>query len=140
MQLIALRGRDAGQLLACHGEMQQGVVLDVGGKLIAHLRGHEGMGDVFALQIFVERHQIQAQFLRDNKYGGATRQRRVDALLVYIETIAGIFGHVMLGLQVVVFPVPVAVAHQIAMRELAALWHSCRSAGIEQDETIGGGE
>ena len=140
VQLIALRRSDTGQFLARHREVQQGVVLDVRCKLIAHLCGHEGMGDVFALQVFVERHKVQAQLLRNDVYGSTARQWRIDALLVYIKAIAGILSHVVLWLQVVIFPVPVAVAHQIGMRQLAAFGNTCRSAGIEQDETVGWGK
>ena len=140
VQLIALRRSDTGQFLACHREVHQGVVLDIRCKLIAHLCGHEGMGDVFALQVFVERHKIQAQFLRNDVYGGTARQWRIDTLLVYIEAIAGILSHVVLWLKVVIFPVPVAVTHQIAMRQLAAFGNTCRSTGIEQDETVGWGK
>ena len=131
VQLIALRRRDTNQLLTSYREMHQGVVLDVRGKLIAHLCRHKGMGDVLALQIFVERYQVQSQFLRNDKYGGTTRQWRIDTFLVYIETVAGIFSHIMLRLQVVILPVPVTVAHQIAMRQLTAFGYACRAACIE---------
>ena len=98
------------------------------------------MGDVFALQVFVERHKVQAQLLWNDVYGSTARQWRIDTLLVYIKAIAGILSHVVLWLQVVIFPVPVAVAHQIGMRQLAAFGNTCRATGIEQDETVGWGE
>ena len=94
------------------------------------------MGDMFTLQVFVERHKVQAQFFRDDIYGGTARQWRIDTLLMYVETIAGIFSHIMLWLQVVVFPIPVTVAHQIAVRQLAAFGNTCRTRSVEQDETI----
>ena len=136
VQLIALRRGNTGQFLASHRHVNQRVVLDVRSKLIAHLCRHEGMGNVLALQIFVERHKVQTQFLWDDVYGGTTCQRRIDTLLMHIETIASIFGHVMFWLQVVITPVPVTVAHQIAVRQLAAFWDTCRATGIEQDKTI----
>ena len=138
VQLIAMGRSDTGQLLAGHRQMHQRMVLDVRCKLIAHLCRHEGVGDVFALQIFVKRHKVQSKFLWNDMYGGTDRQRRIDAFLMYIETIAGIFGHMVLRLHIVILPVPVAVAHQVGMRQLTTFGDTCRTAGIEQDETVGG--
>ena len=136
VQLIALRRGDTGQFLASHRHVNQRMVLDVRRKLIAHLCRHEGMGNVFALQIFVEQHKIQSQVLRNDVYGGTTRQRRIDTLLMYIETIAGIFSHIVLWFQVVILPVPVTVANQITMRQLATFGYACRAGCIKQDETV----
>ena len=131
VQMIASWWGDTCQLLTSHRHVDQGVILNVCRKLITHLCRHEGVGDVLTLQIIVKRHKIQSQFLRDDMYGGTTRQWRIDALLMYVEAIAGVFGHVVLWFQSIVFPIPVAVANQVAMGQLAALGNACRSAGIE---------
>ena len=98
MQLVSLRGRERCQFLACHREVQQRVVLNVCRKLIANLRGDEGMGDMLAFEIFVERHKVEAQLLGDDMHGGTSRQRRIDAFLMHIKAITGIFSNVMLRL------------------------------------------
>ena len=71
-------------------------------------------------------------------YGGPSRQWRIDTLLMHVETIAGVFGHIMLWLQGVILPVPIAVTYQVAVRQLTTLWYACRSTGIKQNETAVG--
>ena len=94
------------------------------------------MGDVLAFQIIVKRYEVQTQFLGDDMYGGTACQWWIDALLMYVEAVAGIFSHVMLRLQPVVFPVPVTVTHQVAVCQLTTFRNTCRSTGIEQYETV----
>ena len=136
------------------------MVLDIRCKLVAHLCGHKGMGDVLAFQIIVKRYEVQTQFLGDDMYGGTACQWRIDALLMYVEAVAGIFSHVelcstlltlgrtsqlvllslirsvLLWLQPVVSPVPVTVTHQVAVCQLTTFRNTCRSTGIEQYETV----
>ena len=110
------------------------MVLNIRRELVAHLRGDEGVGNMLALEVLIQRHQVEAQFLRDDMHGGPARQRRIDALLMHVKTVAGIFSHIMFGLQVVVFPIPVTVTDEVSVGELAAFGHACGTGGVKEDE------
>ena len=66
IETVTLRRGERRQLLTACREMQQRVVLDAGGKLIAHLRRHKRVGDLLALEVVVQGHQVEADFLGDD--------------------------------------------------------------------------
>ncbi len=134
IELIAAGRSHTGQLLTAASHVEQGVVFDGRGKLVGHLCGDEGIGDMLLFEILVHANQVQAHLLGNDIHRGTTRQRWPDALLVYVEAVAGIACHAVLGLQLIVLPVPVAVAHQVRVRQLATLGHTRRARGIKQDE------
>ena len=103
------------------------MVLDAGGKLVAHLGGHERMGDGVLLEVFVQSNQIQPQFLGDDIKRCAGGQRWIHIHHTGIKTIAGISRHIVLGLEAVETLIPIDEGHQIAVDELATLGDACRA-------------
>ena len=134
IELIALWRRDGSQLLSTRRKELQRVVLDVGGKLVAHLRRHKRVGDIVLLEVVVQGHQIEAQLLWHDVYTGATGQGGVHIHHTGIKAITGIGGHAVLRLQTVETLVPMAEADEVAVSELAALGYARRTGGIEEDE------
>ena len=49
---------ECSQFLTTNGEMLQLVVLNASSKLVTHLSGHERMGDVVLLKVFVQCYEV----------------------------------------------------------------------------------
>ena len=128
------RRRQRCQFLASYGEMLQRVVLDACGKLIAHLSGHERMGDIVLLEVFIQRNEVETQLLRDDIYGGSTGERGIHIHHAGIEAITGVCSHMMLWLEVVITLIPMAETYQVGVRQLTALRNTRRTRGVEQNE------
>ena len=137
MELIVLWRGERQHLFATDGEMVQGLVVEVDGKLTAHLRGHERMGDAFTVEVVVEVGQVETDVLANDIDGSTTGQSGVHVHHTSVETVAGIGCHLAFRLQVVVAMVPVAEADQIAMFQLATLRCACGTGGVEHDEQGG---
>ena len=74
------------------------MVLDACGELVAHLRGHERMGDAILLEIIVQRDEVEPDFLGDDMHRCSAGKRGIHIHHAGIEAIAGIGGHLALGL------------------------------------------
>ena len=107
-----------------------------GGKLVAHLCGHERVGDVVLLEVLVQGNQVEADLLGHDVNGGAAGEGGIHVHHAGIKAIAGIGGHPVLGLEVIVALIPVAEGHQVGMRQLAALGNARGAGGVEQDEQL----
>ena len=110
------------------------MVLDACGKLIAHLRGHERVGDMVLLEIIVQGDEVESDFFGNDMHRCTAGQRGIHVHHAGIETIAGVGGHLVLGLQAVETLIPVAEGHQIGMGELATLGNTRGTRGVEHDE------
>ena len=97
------------------------MVLDARGELVAHLRGHERMGDAILLEVIVQRDEVEPDFLRDDMHRCSTSERGIHVHHAGIEAIAGIGGHLVLGFQIIEALIPVAEGHEVAVSELATL-------------------
>ena len=109
------------------------MVLDAGSKLIGHLRGHKGVGDLLLFYIVVQCHQVQAQFLWDDIYTGTTCKSRIHVVHTGVETVTGIGSHLIRRLEVVVAMIPVEKCYQVGVYELASLRHTRRTTRIKHD-------
>ena len=103
------------------------MILYAGGKLIAYLCGHERMGDVFTLEVVVQPHEVEAEFLGNNVYTGSTRQGRIHIHHARVEPIAGVGRHPTLLRQFVVTLIPMAETHEVAVFQLAPFRHTRRA-------------
>ena len=86
------------------------------------------------LEIFIQRNQVKAQFLRHNMHRSTTSECWIHIHHTGIEAIARISSHIVLWLQTIELLIPMAEADEVAMRQLAALRHTCRARGIKQDK------
>ena len=109
------------------------MVLDASGKLVGHLRGHKGVGDMLLFDIVVQCHQVQTQFLWDDVDTGTTRKSWIHVIHTGVETVTGVGCHLIRRLEVVVAMVPVDKCHQVGVYELASLRHTRRTTRIEHD-------
>ena len=103
------------------------MVLDARGELVAHLRGHERMGDAILLEVIVQRDEVESDFLRDDMHRCSACERGIHIHHAGIEAIAGIGGHLVLGFQIVETLIPVAESHEVGVSELATLWDTRRT-------------
>ena len=133
-----LRRSEASQLLTSGREIVQRMILDISGKLISHLSRHKRVGDMLALKIIVQCHEIEPQLLWNDVNRSSTGQCGVHIHHAGIETIAGVGSHLVAWLQVIITLIPMAEADKITVHQLAALGHSRRAGGVEQDEEVGG--
>ena len=134
VHVVALGRLQGRELLAAHGEVLQRTVVHIRGKLVAHLRGDERVGDAVGVEVFVEVRQVEADVFTYYIYGGAAGQRGIHIHHAGVEAVAGIGGHMTLGRQPVVALIPVAEADEVAVLQLAALGHTGRAGGVEHDE------
>ena len=72
VETIALRRSERSQFLATCREMVQGVVVLTGSKLIAHLCGHEGMGDMLTIEVGIEVGQGETDIIANDMNRSAT--------------------------------------------------------------------
>ena len=129
------RWRDErGQFLAAHRQVAERVVLDARGKLVAHLRGHEGVSDTLTLEIFVDSNQVEADFFGDDVQLSSTRERGVHVHHAGIKAVAGISRYAASLAQFVVALEPVAESHEVSVLKLAALGHAGGAGCVEQNE------
>ena len=127
------------ELLATDREVTQRMVIDIRGKLIAHLCRDERVGDVVGVEIVVKVGQVQADVLADYIDCSATSKGRIHVHHAGIEAIAGVRCHMTLRCQPVVTLIPMTEGDEIAVRQLAALRHAGRAGGVQKDEeTVGG--
>jgi len=128
------------EFLATHRQITQRMVLDIGGELVAHLRGDERMGDALAVEVFVQVRQIQADVV---PYDVDTRSAGQGGVKVHhadIKTVAGVGGHLVARSQLIVFLIALAESHYVAVLNLAAFGSTRRAGGVEEDEEgVGGG-
>ena len=127
-----------GQFLSTRRQMQQGMVLDVCGKLISHLCRHERMGDLFALEIIVQGHEVETQLFRNDIDGSTAGQGRIHVHHASIKAIAGICCNFMSWFQSIIALVPMAEANKILVSQLTAFGNARRARGVKQDEEAGG--
>ena len=125
---------ERGQFLAAHREVAQRVVLDAGGKLVAHLCGHEGVGDSLALKVFVDGNQVEPDFFGDDMHLGPACECRVHIHHAGIKAITGVGRHATALTQVVVTLEPIAEGHNVLVFELTPFGHTRRARCVEQDE------
>ena len=118
---------DRGQFFTASGEIVQRMVFDTGSKLIGHLCRHKAVCDMFALEVVVQCDKIESYFLRNDMHSGTTSQCRIGFHHVGIETIAGIGGYMMFGLQTVIALIPMAEGHKVAMCQLTTLGYARRA-------------
>ena len=78
--------------------MLQRMVLDTRGKLIAHLRRHERVGDMFTLEIVVQGDEVQTNLFRNDMNGSAAGQGGIHVHHAGIKAITGIGRHIVLWL------------------------------------------
>ena len=116
--------------------MEQRMVFDGSGKLIAHLRCHERMGDLLALEIVVQRNEVEAYFLWNDVHRSTTSQCRIHVHHASIKAVGSVCSHTTSSLQFNVTLIPMAVTNHIAMTQLATLRHTSRARSIEQDIAI----
>ena len=121
IEFIACGRSDGCQLFTSRREIFERMVFDAGGKLITHLRGHERMGDVVLLEIFVQGDKVEANLFGDDMDGGSASQGGIKVHHTGIEAIAGVGSHLVFGLQIVELLIPLAESHQVTMGELTAL-------------------
>jgi hypothetical protein len=110
------------------------MVVDISCKLVANLSSNERMGDVIFVEIHIQIRQIQTNILTYYIYTGTNRNGRIDVHHAGIEAIAGIGGHMAIGLQFIGPLIPVTEGHNVGMFQLAPLRHTCRTTGVKQDE------
>ncbi len=94
------------------------------------------MSNLVLLEVVVEGYKVETQLLGDDIYRSTAGQRRIQIHHTCVETIAGVGCHVMFRFQTVVTLIPMAEADEIAVHQLTALWHTCRTRGVEEDEQI----
>ena len=82
------------------------------------------------LEIIVQGHQVEPQFLWDDVDGCAASKGGIHVHHAGIETITGIGGHPVVGLKVIVALIPVAEGHEIGVGELASLGHTGGTRGV----------
>ena len=111
MQRIALGRNERGQLLATRHKMLQRVVLDGGGKLVGHLCGHEGIGNLLALKVVVQCYQVQTQFLRNDIDRSTASQSRIHIEHAGVEAIRSVGCHLVGFLQVEIAMIPMDKSH-----------------------------
>ena len=121
VQLEVLRRHQRSQFFSCRNQVQQRVVVHVGGKLVGHLRGHERVGDVVFIEVIVHRRQGQADVVADDIHARAASQRGIHVHHAAVEAVTGVTRHMMLGLQFKTALVPMAESGQVAMLQLATL-------------------
>ena len=110
------------------------MIVEVDGKLTAHLRGHERMCDALTFEVIVQVWKVQTDVITNDIESGTAGQRGVQIHHADIETVAGVCSHLVFGLHIPVAVAPVAEAHQIAVLQLAAFGRTSRTGGVEQDE------
>ena len=103
------------------------MVLDTRGKLIAHLRRHERVGNMFTLEIVVQGDEVQTDLFRNDMNGSAAGQGGIHVHHASIKAIRSVGSHPMFRFQVVVTLVPMTEAHEVAVFQLAALGHTRRA-------------
>ena len=103
------------------------MIIDISGKLEAHLCGHKRMGDAVIIEIVVQVWQVQSDIFTDDIYGGAAGDGRIDIHHTGIETVAGIGCHPVAGMQFVMPLIPMAESDEVGMQQLTALRHAGRS-------------
>ena len=135
-----LRWNQRGQLLTARHQALQRLVLEVGGKLIGHLCGHEDMGDVVLFDVVVQGDEVQAQLLGDDVDRSPMGERAEHLHHRSVEAVAGIGADAALCGDVLCPRIHVAEGHHVAMLQLAALGHARRAAGVEHvEQAVGGG-
>ena len=122
------------ELLATDREVTQRMVIDIRGKLIAHLCRDERVGDVVGVEIVVKVGQVQAYVLAYDIDRSATSKGRIHVHHAGIEAIAGVRCHMTLRGKPVVTLIPMTEGDQVAVRQLAALGHAGRAGGVQKDE------
>ena len=124
------RGSDVCQFLAAGDKALQRVVGDIVHKRTAHLRGHKRMRDAVLFEVFVQRNQVEAQFLGDDIQGGTHHECRPDLLQRRVETEAGIRTDAAVRFHMQSMYVCMAERHHVTLLQLTALGHTCRTAGV----------
>ena len=138
MHLVVGRRLQGRQFLTAHGEVAQGGVIGIGGKLIAHLRGDEGVRDALLIEIVIQLGQVEPDVLTYYIYGGSARERGIHVHHRGVKAVAGVCRHTAVCREVVVSLVPMAECHQIAVLQHYALRHARGAGGVEEDEEGGG--
>ena len=140
VHLVVRRRIERRELLSTHGEEAQRVVVGVRGKLIAHLRRDERMGDLVLLEVDVQIGQVQSDVLADDVDAGSAGHSGIDVHHAGVEAVAGVGRHVAGIVELEAPLIPMAEGYDVAVFQLAALGHTRRATGVEHDEEVVGGD
>ncbi len=122
------------QFFASYGEATQRMIIHIGGKLEAHLGGHEGMRYIVFVEIFIQIGKVETDVVAHNVDAGAASQSGIHIHHAGVEAIAGVGCHTVVGSETVIALIPMTEGHQVAVLQLTALRRACGTRGVKQDE------